>query len=79
MSLALGAPLELPFAVEALAFWKSLPFEFLLAGHCAFVAGLAPEFKGHWLVHYLVRAPPPPPPPLGRDAAGCLPWERRVC
>lgn len=48
-------PLELPLAAEMLTFWKSLPFELVLAGHCLFCAGLAPDFKGQWLVHYVVR------------------------
>jgi hypothetical protein len=50
-----SVPLELPFAADLATFWKSIPIDFLLVGHSLFCAGLAPEFKQRWLVHYIVR------------------------
>ena len=47
--------IDLPWASDLLTFWKSIPFPYVLAGHCLFVTGMAPEFKGNWLVHYVVR------------------------
>jgi hypothetical protein len=51
-----SSPLELPWAAELTDFWESVPFSVRLAGHSLFVAGMAPEFRAHWLVHYVVRA-----------------------
>jgi hypothetical protein len=45
---------ELPWAADAASFWESVPLTVKLVGHSLFVAGLAPEFKGQWLVHYVV-------------------------
>ncbi|KAI8470760.1 MAG: hypothetical protein J3K34DRAFT_521068 [Monoraphidium minutum] len=49
-----GLAIDLPWAEELASFWKSVPLDLVLAGHSLFVAGLAPEFKGAWLVHYLL-------------------------
>ena len=47
--------LEMPWAGELAGLWDAIPSPIKLAGHCLFCAGLAPEFKGQWLVHYWVR------------------------
>lgn len=52
MSFAPAIQLDLPWAVELLSFWKSIPFVYLLAGHCLHVANFGTEFKHYWLVHY---------------------------
>jgi hypothetical protein len=76
-----ASPLELPWAAELTDFWESVPLSVRLAGHSLFVAGLAPEFRSHWLVHYVVSAarrraarpaPAAGPCPARRSAPGAL-------
>lgn len=47
--------LQLPWAADLMDVWEAVPHTVTFVGHSLFAAGLAPEFKGHWLVHYLVR------------------------
>lgn len=49
-----SAAISWPLGSALADFWEAVPVTAKLAGHSLFVAGLAPEFKAHWLVHLVV-------------------------
>ncbi|GFR53249.1 hypothetical protein Agub_g16026, partial [Astrephomene gubernaculifera] len=56
--LSARAALQPLLSVESLtdlyAVYKSVPFNYALAGHCLFVAALAPDFRRNFLMHFWV-------------------------